>query len=115
MTMASAAHGNNAARLASVRRGSRWQTMRRLLMATFDCWSDHDSPRLGAALAFYALLSLAPMLMVLVPVTSLVIGEPKTEQAIIRYADKLAGPVGAASVRTLIDSSLKKSGGGIPG
>ena len=115
MSMASAAYGDDESQSPAARRGSRWRTIRKLLVATIDCWSDHNSPRLGAALAFYTLLSLAPMVMVLVPITSLVVGEPKTEQAIIRYAEKLAGPVGASSLKTLIDSSLKKSGGGIPG
>ena len=42
-----------------------------LLKETGNAWIDDNLPRLGAALAFYTLLSLAPILIVVVAVAAL--------------------------------------------
>jgi membrane protein len=37
-------------------------------------WNKHNAPRMGAALAFYALLSLMPLLLVVISIAGLVFG-----------------------------------------
>jgi len=49
-------------------------------VASFEDWSKHKAPRLGASLAFYTLLSLAPLLLVLVSVVGLVLGTKRRKQ-----------------------------------
>ena len=46
-----------------------------LLKETVSEWLDDKAPRLGASLAFYTLLSLAPLLIVIVAVAALVYGQ----------------------------------------
>lgn len=43
-----------------------------VLRETFAAWNDHDAPRWGAALAFYTLLSLAPLVILAFEIVSLV-------------------------------------------
>src|SRR5205809_970272 len=46
-----------------------------LLKETFRQWNSHEAPRMGAALAFYSVLSLAPLLILVVGICALVFGE----------------------------------------
>jgi membrane protein len=87
----------------------------KLLQKTFINWSDHNAPRLGAALAFYTLLSLAPLVIILVPISAMVVGTRTAETMILQYASSTAGHVGAEALRSLIDTALRKSGGALPG
>jgi membrane protein len=45
-----------------------------ILRETFSKWDAHEAPRLGAALAFYTILSLAPLMIVVIAITALVFG-----------------------------------------
>jgi len=45
----------------------RWCEIRWILGESFQEWNKHKAPRLGAALAFYTLLSITPLLLVVVP------------------------------------------------
>ena len=52
----------------------RWCDIKALLGESFSEWSRHKGPRLGASLAFYTLLSLTPLLLVVVSFAGLVFG-----------------------------------------
>lgn len=45
-----------------------WRDIKSLLVESLSDWNKHNAPRLGASLAFYSLLSLAPLLLVLVSI-----------------------------------------------
>jgi membrane protein len=45
-----------------------------LFKETFRQWNSHDAPRMGAALAFYSVLSLAPLVILVVGICALVFG-----------------------------------------
>ncbi|HLJ15488.1 MAG TPA: YihY/virulence factor BrkB family protein [Bryobacteraceae bacterium] len=68
----------------------------------FEKWSDHDAPRLGAALAFYTLFSLAPLLVFLVGLLSIVFGKPAVQQRIVDESVLLVGRQGAETIRGLM-------------
>lgn len=55
-------------------------------------WGSHGAPRLGAALAFYTVLSLAPLLIVAVGVTSLFLSRSEVQQGIIAQVTLAVGP-----------------------
>jgi membrane protein len=78
-------------------------------------WNDHNAPRLGASLAFYTLLSLAPLVILMVPICALVFTQAKAEQELIFQAQELAGPSGAATLRALIANSHEPKGGLLAG
>src|SRR5579862_8761799 len=64
----------------------RWRDFQAILLASFGEWSRQKAPRLGASLAFYTLLSIAPLLLVLVSVVGLVLGHQTAEEEIIGQA-----------------------------
>lgn len=72
----------------------------RLLLAAGRAWVDDRASSMGAALAYYTLFSLAPLLLIAVSVAGLVFGE---EAARGELYDQLVGLVGHASAQTVQD------------
>lgn len=73
-----------------------------LIVATFANWIDDDIPLHGAALAFYTIFSMAPLLIIIIAVTGFVFGEQAATGQVSAFLDELVG-VGAANfVETII-------------
>src|SRR5450631_1099849 len=68
-------------------------------------WLDDNAPRLGAALAFYTLFSLAPVLIVAVSVAGFVFGHSAAQGEIVRQFQGLMGVQGATAIETIIQST----------
>jgi uncharacterized BrkB/YihY/UPF0761 family membrane protein len=65
-------------------------------------WIHHEGPRLAASLSFYTLLSLAPLVILTIVLTSFAFGRPAAQQAIIQEVAGLVGDDGARAVQTVI-------------
>ena len=76
-----------------------------LLRQTFSRWNDHEGQRLGAALAFYTLLSAAPFAIFLLLILSKFFARQEVEANMVNGAQQLMGPRAASFVRTLLTSS----------
>ena len=85
--------------------------IKRLLTSTFTIWSEHNAPRLGAALAYYMLLSMAPLLILLVTICGLVLSESNARQQILEQATAIAGPSGEHAVSMLIQNASRPKTG----
>lgn len=65
-----------------------------------------DSPfEMAAALSFYTLLSLSPLVLIVVSAAGLVWGEESVRAEILNQMGALIGPAGADAVRTVLDHS----------
>jgi membrane protein len=53
----------------------------RLLRTTFGQWLEDKAPQLGAALAYYTVFSLAPMMLVLLAIFGLIYGNSELARA----------------------------------
>jgi membrane protein len=93
----------------------RWHDIRFLLRESFENWNRHNDTRLGASLAFYSLLSLAPLVLLLVSIAGLVFGHKEAARAIVRDAQAAVGPVGAHVVREFLLGSHAKAHGVVAG
>jgi len=80
-----------------------------LVNDSLEGWRKHKARRLGAALACYAILSLAPLLLVCVAVVGLALGQTTAEHDIIERVRLLAGNDGAKAVQSLIEGSRNKT------
>ena len=76
-----------------------------LLRQAGAAWLADNAPRLGAALAFYTLFSLAPVLIVAVSVAGFIFGEKAAQGEIVRQFQGLMGAQGATAIETIIQSS----------
>lgn len=68
-------------------------------------------PRLGAAIAFYTLLSLAPLLLVVIGLVGPLAGADTAREQVVAQFRELVGPQGAEAVDGMLDSSKSPSGG----
>jgi membrane protein len=92
-------------------RSIRWRDLRSLLEESFAGWSKHNAPRLGAALSFYTLLSLAPLLLFLVAVVGLTLGRQSAEADVIRQVQMLMGVEEATIAKSLLEGSRNTAHG----
>lgn len=89
----------------------RWRDIQSILADSFEEWSKHNAPRLGAALGFYTLLCMAPLLLVLVSVVGLVFGHQAAEAGIVQQVESLVGAQGAKAVQSLLEGSQNTAHG----
>lgn len=68
----------------------------------FNRWMDHNAARLGAALAFYTLLSVAPLLIFVIAVMAAFFGRHEAQVWIVRQVTHLVGQQGGAFVRSVL-------------
>ncbi|MGH9558696.1 MAG: YihY/virulence factor BrkB family protein [Bryobacteraceae bacterium] len=76
---------------------------------TFSRWIDHEGQRLGAALAFYTLLSAAPFALFLLLVLSTFFTHQEVEGKMVDTAQQLIGPRGASFMKTILTSAKHPS------
>ena len=67
-------------------------------------WIDDYAPSMGAALAFYTMFSLAPLLLIVISVAGLVFGEDAARGEIAAQLQNLMGERGASAVQALLAS-----------
>jgi membrane protein len=78
---------------------------------TVNEWYKHKAPRLGASLAFYTLLSLAPLLVVIVALAGAVYGEEAARGQIVAQLSGLMGPSGATAIEEVIKEARQPAVG----
>ena len=81
-----------------------------LLSLAWSKWNDHNAPRLGAALAYYALLSAAPLLILVLEISGLVLNRTVAEQELFEHTANLLGSGAAQMLRAAIDNAHHKTG-----
>lgn len=74
-------------------------------------WIDDDAPSMGAALAFYTLLSLAPLLLVAVGVAGFFVGRDEAQNALISQLALLLGDKAASGIEGLLDAAGSRDEG----
>lgn len=76
---------------------------------TFSEWNAHNAPRLGAALAFYSVLSVGPLLLIAISVAGLAFGHDKASTYLLNEMRTLLGPDGAKAVEDILVHSHDKA------
>jgi membrane protein len=75
-----------------------------LLKDTAAAWQANKAQRLAAALAYYTMFSLAPLLLLLIALAGLAFGEKVAEGQIMMEIEALIGAEGTRAIRTLLTS-----------
>jgi len=68
-------------------------------------WIEHDVSTMGAALAFYTVFSVAPILIIATGILGTVIGADTVRANLLPQMKNLLGDAGAAAVQTLLSSA----------
>lgn len=82
-----------------------------LLKETFREWNSHDAPRMGAALAFYSILSLAPLVILVVGICALVFGAAAAQAQLLDQFRAMVGDEGARAIEAVLTSAQKPATG----
>jgi membrane protein len=72
------------------------------MRASVAAWIDDYAPSMGAALAYYTVFSIAPLLLIIIAVAGVVFGEDAVRGQILAQLQDLMGPEGAGAVEALI-------------
>jgi membrane protein len=92
--------------------GASWpRRMGGLLAASAKAWLDHRGASKGAALAFYTLFSMTPILVLAVAVAGWFFGAETAQAEILAQVKELAGPRGAQAVQALLAAAHNRSSG----
>lgn len=82
-----------------------------LLKEAFNKWTDHHATRLGASVAFYTLLSFAPLLVLLAALAALMFSRDTAQTGLIEEARQMMGDRGADTVKSLLQNAQQPSSG----
>jgi membrane protein len=87
------------------------RTFWQMLKETFNQWSVDEPFQLAAALAYYTLFSLAPLLLIAITIAGFVFGREVTERQLITTFGGLVGPQGAEAIQGLLQSASQPQSG----
>ena len=83
------------------------------LSETYREWRQHNAPTLGAALAFYATFSMAPLLIIVIAIFGVILGKDTVQVEILRRAQDLIGAQGAGAIKMMLRAAYRP-GAGLP-
>lgn len=84
-----------------------------LLQETFQEWQDDKSSRLAAALAYYTVFSLAPLLIIAIAIAGAIFGEEAAKGELVGQIQGLVGDSGAEVIQGAINNANKPDTGNI--
>jgi membrane protein len=82
-----------------------------LLKQTYEEWTQHNAGLLGAALAYYAVLSLAPLVVLLIATLGLLFGPEAARGSLETELQRFMGPEAAVAVQQIVASVNTPSSG----
>jgi membrane protein len=82
-----------------------------ILKTTFTSWNKHEGPRLGAALAFYTILSLSPLVILVVALAGLIFSRSTAQSHILSQVQAMIGPEGGKAVESMLANTQKPAAG----
>ena len=76
-------------------------------------WIEDDAPSMGAAIAFYTMLSIAPLMLLVIAVASFFFGNEAASGALFAQLRSLVGENGALAAQAVIGSAVQQNGDGL--
>ncbi|MES2935816.1 MAG: YihY/virulence factor BrkB family protein [Pseudomonadota bacterium] len=78
-----------------------------LIKAASSSWIDDYAPSMGAALAYYTLFSIAPLLLIVIAIAGQIFGVEAARGEIVGQLQHLMGRQGAEAIQSLLESAHK--------
>src|SRR5690242_16335298 len=88
-----------------------FSNLTKLLKLSYQEWQEDKASRLSAALAYYTIFSLAPILMIVIAVTGLFWQQQAVQQQLMNQIQGLVGAEGARFVFDLLNSASNPARG----
>lgn len=90
-----------------------WPLAKGLLTGSFSRWLSEGGPQFGAAIAFYTMFALAPLLVVAIAVAGAVFGAEAARGQIVGEIQGLIGRPAAQGIEAMIESAWRHPNGGL--
>ena len=87
------------------------KNMLQMSKAAFKNWQDDYATSMGAALSYYTVFSVAPLLIIVIAVAALIFGQDIAHGAIMEQASGLIGENGAKALEAMLESAQKPKQG----
>jgi membrane protein len=87
------------------------KTLFQILKTTFASWNRHEAPRLGAALAFYTILSLSPLVIIVLALAGLIFSRSTAQAHILSQVQGMIGPDGGKAVESMLANAQRPAAG----
>jgi membrane protein len=87
------------------------KTLTELVKQTFREWSDDKVPRMGAAIAYYSVFSLAPLILTAIGIASIVFGREAAQGAVAQELEGMIGPTAAQAIEDLLKQTNQSGQG----
>lgn len=84
---------------------------KRLAQRSLNGWIDDGASSMGAAIAFYTLLSMAPLLLIVLTIAGFFFGDEAARGALEQQLAQLVGPDGAQAVQGILGNAGNRAGG----
>lgn len=82
-----------------------------VIKGSFKEWSEDKASRLAAALSYYTIFSLAPLLVIVIAIAGFAFGRQAAQGAIVQQISGLVGQRGAEQVQTMIQNANQPRAG----
>jgi membrane protein len=82
-----------------------------VLSKATNAWIDDHAQSMGAALSYYTVFSIAPLLLIAISVAGLVFGQDAAQGAVVEQLQGLIGQTGAQAIQELLKNVSKPSQG----
>jgi membrane protein len=82
-----------------------------IFKTTFAAWNRHEAPRLGAALAFYTILSLSPLVIIVVALAGLIFSRSTAQAHILSQVQGMIGLEGGKAMQAMLANAQKPAAG----
>ena len=84
-----------------------WRSIRHVFAQAIWAWQEDYAPSMGAALAYYTLFSMTPLLLVVIGIAGAVFGVKAAEGQVFTELQGLIGPDGAKAVQDIVAHASK--------
>lgn len=91
--------------------GPWWRQAWQFTRAAVEAWLDNFAPSMGAAIAYYTIFSIAPILVIAIAIAGMLFGEDAARGEIVGQIQSIVGNDGAVAVQMLLKSVSTQSGG----
>ena len=81
------------------------KTVWEVLRQTVSDWSDDKAPRLGAALCYYTVFSIAPLFVIVIAIAGIWFGKQAAQEQIIGELGALLGDQGAKAISGMLEAA----------
>jgi membrane protein len=82
-----------------------------ILKKTAQGWIDHDAPSKGAAISYYAVLSMAPLVVIAVAVAGTIFGTDAARGQVVYDVQDMVGDAGAQVIQNILENASRPGTG----